>query len=212
MMNWSNVAPEDQQIYRKWHTDVHMTGRLAVPGFVRGRRYGAAEASRDILVLYEVENVGVLASEAYLEKANEPIGDLRSRLSVTDGLRNIAAVKHTAGIGVGGCALTLRLDALPGNEERLTAHLINEVLPAIADIGEITGAHFCLGDPEVSSIVPAYLQQRLTAGPRWIVIVEGMTLKAVNAAFDMYLSGLDRHGCVGPIKPDTYRLEVMVTR
>jgi hypothetical protein len=212
MMNWSNVAPKDRQAYRQWHTEVHIAGRLEVPGFIRGRRYAAVEASRDMLVWYEIENVGVIASEPYLEKANEPVGDLRTNMSVTDSLRNIAAVKHSSGLGIGGYALTLRLDVPPSDEERLVAHLVNDALPAIAKIGEITGAHFCLGDPEVSSIVPAYLQQRLVPGPRWIVIVEGPTVEVLKAAFDAHLSGLERFGCAPPIKPDIYRLEVVVTK
>lgn len=212
MVNWSNVASADRHAYREWHTAEHMVGRLALPGFLRGRRYGAVQARRDILVCYEIADTSVIASEAYLHKANEPVGPLRSGLSVTDGVRNIAAVRHSLGLGVGGFALTLRLDVLPGDEDRLTDHLVTTALPAIAHDPEITGAHFCLGDPEVSTIVPDYLKGRLTAGPRWIVIVEGMTLAAVNAAFDAHLSGLERFGCIGPVMPDTYQLEVMMTR
>jgi hypothetical protein len=212
MVNWSNVGPADRHAYRQWHTAEHMTGRLSVPGFIRGRRYGAVTASRDILVCYEIEDTDVIASEAYRHKAKEPIGPLRSGLSVTDGVRNIAVVKHSLGLGVGGYALTLRLEVRAGAEDAFTSHLVGEALPAVARMGEITGAHFCLGDAEVSAIVPGYLQGRLAAGPRWIVMVEGMTLEALREAFDTHLVGLDRHGCSGPITPDTYQLEVMMTR
>ena len=72
MVNWSDVAEQHRHAYYEWHSREHMVGRVAIPGFRRGRRYIAAQASRDFLVCYEVANVGVLTSEAYLKKANAP--------------------------------------------------------------------------------------------------------------------------------------------
>ena len=72
MINWSDVAPEHRSAYYEWHSREHMVGRVAIPGFKRGRRYIAAQASRDFLVCYEVEDVSVLTSKAYLDKANAP--------------------------------------------------------------------------------------------------------------------------------------------
>ena len=46
MVNWSDVAPENRHAYYEWHSCEHMLGRVALPGFVRGRRYIAAQASR----------------------------------------------------------------------------------------------------------------------------------------------------------------------
>ena len=212
MVNWSNVAPEDRHAYYEWHSREHMVGRVAIPGFRRGRRYIGAQASRDFLVCYEVENIGVLTSQAYLDKANAP-SELTRRTTpvVKDAARALARVKHTLGIGTGGCALTLRFDAKPGEEARLEQHLVSEALPPLGDIPEITGAHFCLADMEASTIVPAERKGRPTTVPRWIVIVEGVTLEAVNAACDAHLSALAQHGCTGAIERDTYHLQVIVT-
>ena len=38
MINWNNVAPEHRPAYDAWHCGEHMVGRLAIPGFLRGRR------------------------------------------------------------------------------------------------------------------------------------------------------------------------------
>ena len=213
MINWSDVAPEHRHAYYEWHCREHMVGRVALPGFLRGRRYIAAQASRDFLVCYEVENVGVLTSKAYLDKANAP-SELTRRTTpyVKNSSRALARVRHTLGIGVGGCALTLRFDATPGADARLEQHLISQALPPLADIPEITGAHFCLADMEASAIVPVERQGRPTTVPRWIVIVEGVTLEAVNAACDAHLSALGQNGCAGPIERDTYTLQIMVTK
>jgi hypothetical protein len=213
MINWSDVAPEHRRAYYEWHSREHMVGRVALPGFIRGRRYIAAKATRDFLICYEVEGIDVLASKAYLDKANAP-SELTRRTTpfVKNASRALAAVKHTLGIGTGGCALTLRFDARPGEEARLERHLVAEALPPLAEIAEITGAHFCVADLAASSIVPVERQGRPTTVPRWIVVVEGVTLDAVNTACDAHLCALERHGCTGPIERDTYQLQIMVTR
>jgi hypothetical protein len=213
MINWSDVAPENRHAYYEWHSREHMVGRVAIPGFRRGRRYIAAEASRDFLVCYEVENVGVLTSKAYLDKANAP-SELTRRTTpvVKNSARALARVKHSLGIGIGGCALTLRFDAAPGEEARLERHLVSEALPPIAGIAEITGAHFCVADLEASAIVPVERQGRPTTVPRWIVMVEAVTLEAVNAACDAHLQALAKNGCTGEIVRDTYTLQILVTQ
>ncbi len=213
MVNWSDVTPEHRHAYYEWHCREHMVGRVALPGFIRGRRYIAAQASRDFLVCYEVEDIGVLTSKAYLEKANAP-SELTRRTTpfVRNASRALAAVRHTLGVGVGGCALTLRFDAEPGQEARLARHIVEEALPPLGGIAEITGAHFCVADLEASAIVPVERQGRPTSVPRWIVIVEGVSLEAVEAACDAQLQSLAQHGCTGPVQRDTYRLQIMVTK
>jgi hypothetical protein len=213
MVNWSDVAPEHRHAYYEWHSREHMVGRVAIPGFIRGRRYAAAQASRDFLVCYEVEDVAVLTSKAYLDKANAP-SELTRRTTpfVKNSSRALAAVRHTLGIGTGGYALTLRFDARPGEETRLERHLTAEALPPLGGIAEITGAHFCVADQAASSIVPVERQGRPTTVPRWIVIIEGVALDALDAACDSHLQALEQHGCAGPVVRDTYQLQIMVTR
>lgn len=213
MINWSDVAVEHRHAYYEWHCREHMVGRVALPGFVRGRRYIAAKASRDFLVCYEVETIDALTSKAYHEKADAP-SELTRRTTpfVKNATRGLARVRKSLGVGTGGCALTLRFDARPGAEAELENHIVSKALPAIADIPEITGAHFCVADVEASKIVPVERQGRPTTIPRWIVFVEGVTLEALNAAGDAHLSELSRHGCADLAERDTYTLQIMVTK
>ena len=175
MVNWSDVAAQHRHAYYEWHSREHMVGRVALPGFYRGRRYIAARASRDFLVCYEVENIDVLTSKAYLDKANAP-SELTRRTTpfVQNSSRALARVHASLGIGTGGCALTLRFDALRGREEALERHIASEALPRIAAIAEITGAHLCRADRQASAIVPVERQGRPTSVPHWIVIIEGV--------------------------------------
>src|ERR1044071_717027 len=96
MINWSDVAKQDRHAYYEWHSREHMVGRVAIPGFRRGRRYIAARASRDFLVCYEVANIGVLTSKAYLDKANAPSAlTQRTTPFVRNSSRGLAAVRTT---------------------------------------------------------------------------------------------------------------------
>jgi hypothetical protein len=213
MVNWTDVAVEHRHPYYEWHSREHMVGRVALPGFYRGRRYIAAEASRDFLICYEVESIAVLSSKAYLDKANAP-SELTRRTTpfVKNSSRALARVRASLGIGTGGCALTLRFDAQPGREAELERYLSSDALPRLADIAEITGAHFCLADMEASTIVPVERQGRPTTIPKWIVIVEGVSLDAVNDACDAHLNSLPQHGCMQSIQRDTYNLQIMVAK
>ena len=189
-----------------------MIGRVAIPGFKRGRRYIAAQASRDFLVCYEVENVGVLTSKAYLDKANAP-SPLTQRTTqyVRNATRGLAHVRGSFGIGTGGCALTLRFDPADGRGDDLQGFL-GDALRALVGDPEITSAHFCVADRDASAVVPVERQGRPTVIPNWIVVIEGVSLDAVNAACDHKLAAdaLRRHGSGEKIERDTYQLQIMV--
>ena len=215
MINWSDVAVEHRHAYYDWHSREHMVGRVAIPGFRRGRRYIAAQASRDFLVCYEVANVDVLTSEAYLKKANAPSAlTQRTTPFVRNASRGLARVRKSVGIGMGGAALTFRFDPEDSRSEALDAYLTSEVLPALSDVPEISGAHFCIADKAASSVATAERHGRPTAIPNWIVIVEGVGVEALLEACEKHLSdtALRSHGAGQEIVRDTYTLQITVSR
>src|SRR5262249_27339955 len=105
MINWSDVAPEHRPAYYEWHSREHMVGRVTIPGYQRGRRYLAAQAQRDFLVMYEVDDLAVVTGADYLAKANKP-SPLTQRTTqyVRNAVRGLALVKVSFGIGTGGYA------------------------------------------------------------------------------------------------------------
>jgi hypothetical protein len=77
-------APDDEAAFNAWYDDEHVPLRLAIPGFLNGRRYRAPEhavsmsstapqpagvedssAHPRYMALYDLESVSVLDSEAY---------------------------------------------------------------------------------------------------------------------------------------------------
>ena len=49
-----------------------MPERVAIPGFLRGRRYVALDADLEFFNLYEAASPKVLAGPDYLERLNNP--------------------------------------------------------------------------------------------------------------------------------------------
>ena len=213
MINWSDVAAEHRPAYYEWHSREHMVGRVGLSGFRRGRRYIAARAQRDFLVMYEVSELAFLAGEEYLTKANAP-SPLTQRTTpfVKNSIRGLATVRATFGIGTGGCALTLRFGPRGSEAESLERYLAKDALPRLAEIPEITGAHLLVADKQVSGIVPVERKGRPTIIPDWIVMIEGVGFEAIETAARAPLSdsAMREHGGADAPERDIYSLQIMV--
>lgn len=217
MINWTNVAPEHRPAYDAWQCREHMVGRVAIPGFLRGRRYIAAidertddKAQRDFLTLYEVADLVVLTGADYLAKANNPSPlTLKTTPVVRDSIRGISRVRASFGEGMGSAALTLRFDPQAGREGELERFLVAQALPACAQRYDITGAHLIVADREASDMKPVERQGRPTDYPNWVVMLEGTSAAAVSNAASALLpdAQLATHGSGTSVARDSYVLQ-----
>ena len=214
MINWSDVAPEHRAAYYEWHSREHMVGRVAIPGFQRGRRYSAVNAQRDFFNFYEVDDLAVLTGADYLAKANAP-SPLTQRTTpfVKNSVRGISRVRKSLGIGTGGYALTLRFEPADGAADKLDRYL-GDAFVKLAAIPEIAGVHLIVADPTASTIVPVERKGRPTIIPNWIIVLEGISIAALDSACDAYLAPdmLRTHGCADAIDRETYSLQIMVSK
>lgn len=143
MVNWSDVAAADRPAFYAWHNREHMVGAMELGGFLRGRRYIAVDADRSFFNCYEVDSLDALVGPEYRTKVNNPSElTLRTNKVLRNSVRGLAHVKVSLGIGVGGFALTLRLDAQSGQENELHRYLAEIALPKTAGTSEIVGAHY----------------------------------------------------------------------
>lgn len=69
---WNDVRAGREAEFEAWLQGEHLVERLAVPGFLFGRRYEAISGDAGYFVYYVVETPDVLASPAYLERLNNP--------------------------------------------------------------------------------------------------------------------------------------------
>src|SRR5205085_8972236 len=202
---WNDVAPEGREQFYEWHNHEHMPERVGIPGFLRGRRYHAADAKPEYFTLYEAENASVLTGPHYLERLNNPTPATRHVIPsyFRNMVRGVCNVRLSAGVGMGGAIATLRFPAEPGRGAALAS-----ALPAIANMPMIAGAHFCKADAAASTIQTTERKSHGAAVPDGLVMIEGVTSESVNAACDALLIDLQRAGASVPIEQGVYRLEI----
>lgn len=71
---WHDIEATGQAAYSEWHVLEHMTERVSIPGFVRGRRGVAIDPhqSPKYVTFYEASDVTVFRSAPYLERLDNP--------------------------------------------------------------------------------------------------------------------------------------------
>ena len=69
---WNDCRAGREAEFEAWFQGEHLQERLAVPGFLFGRRHAAISGSAGYFNFYVVETPAVLTSKAYLERLDNP--------------------------------------------------------------------------------------------------------------------------------------------
>ncbi|MBK6006292.1 hypothetical protein JJB11_09340 [Ramlibacter ginsenosidimutans] len=130
----------------RWHTHEHLPERLSIPGFLRGTRWVASEGQPRYMVLYEVQHLAVLASEAYLARLNSPSPWTRKMMPHYRGMqRGLCKVVGSFGFGQGGTACLLRFSAHEGRAAELQEWLLRDALGGVPTMTGLGSAHLLQG-------------------------------------------------------------------
>ena len=191
-----DVAPEAIAEHDEWHTHEHLPERLAIPGFIRGTRWVAVQGQPRYFVLYEVESLGTLASEAYLERLNHPTPWTSKMMLHYRGMtRGFCSIEASAGFGMGHAALLVRFKPEPGEEPSLAGWFRRDVLAGLPKRPGLGSVHLLRGalTPQMTN------EQRIRggdAGMDWAVLVTGYSQDALEAVARAELAGerLAEHG------------------
>ena len=174
---WHDVPAETLADYFEWHSREHMAERVAIPGFLRGRRYVALHGAPAYVTLYEAETLETLTGPADPGRlTNPPPWTRRVAPQLTGNVRSLCRIERSFGTGQGGLVMTMRYDVEPGREATQRA-LLDARLEALAGQPGIVGVHWCLGDTAASAIETNEKKSRPTKAlaPNWVVMVEGAT-------------------------------------
>ncbi|MDO8877943.1 MAG: hypothetical protein Q8M24_10165 [Pseudolabrys sp.] len=159
---WNDVAPGRDADFDTWFQGEHLAERLAVPGFLFGRRHQAISGARGYFNFYLVESSDVLTSKPYLERLDNPTP--MTRMIMADVFKNMnRTLCHRAlrrGALRGAYAVTVRFTDTP-NETALAA-LLDELL---ADINIASGEIWLAVDPAGQ---PVSLEEKIRGGDRKI--------------------------------------------
>jgi hypothetical protein len=191
----------------RWHTHEHLPERLSIPGFLRGTRWIAAGEGPRYMVVYEVESLETLASEAYLERLNHPTPWTSRMMPHYRGMsRGLCAVLGSFGFGQGGAAALVRFSSA----ESLDRWLLEDVLPKLPGEAGLGSAHLLRGAH------PAEMtnEQRIRGADRGVdsaLIVTGYDDGAVADRAKRLTGDIRRRG-VGELDFATYRLSYSLAR
>ncbi|MGE0876681.1 MAG: hypothetical protein AB7O31_18600 [Burkholderiales bacterium] len=207
-----DVAPEMLAEHDDWHTHEHLPERLSIPGFLRGSRWTAVGGGPRYFVMYEVESLATLTSEAYLARLNAPSAWTQKMMpGYRDMNRGLCSVTASFGAGIGGAALLVRFKPVAGKEDSLRRWLREEALPPLASLRGVGGAHLFEG----AVAAPMTNEQRIRgvdAGFDWAVLATGYDEEALAALTEGVLSTaqLEAHGA-GGVQAASYRLGYALT-
>ncbi len=183
---WNDIAEAGRAEFYAWHLQEHMPERVGIPGFVRGRRYRAADSATqpEFFTLYETTSFQVIQGTDYLSRLNEPSDWTRTATShFLFTTRSLTRVVASHGVGSGGAMLTLRFD-IADESVRASVPQITSVLERAARWPRISGAHLLAADASVSGKPTAESKDRkdILAPARWVVLLEGCDVDAFGTA------------------------------
>ncbi len=180
-----DVTPGTEADWTEWHDREHIAERLAVPGFLRLRRYVTLGGGPKFFYFYETENLAVLQSPAYLERLGNPTPWTRRAMQyVTNNKRTAARVSATLGGGLGGVLGVVDIGQTVGRADSLRQWLVDVALPAALAKTGMVGVHLAEADATATTVRTdeKKLLQTPDAMARWLIMLEGVGREAVQGA------------------------------
>jgi hypothetical protein len=170
---FNNVAPGREAEFEAWFQHEHLAERIAVPGFLVGRRHEAVAGEPHYFNFYVTTSSAILKSPAYLDRLDHPTAMTRTVMSeiFKDMIRTVCDRVFRRGILRGTGVVTVRFAQRP--DEALLQATIERLIrePAVA-CGEI----WLAADKRE---FPISMEERLRGGDRRIeacLVVETLRL------------------------------------
>jgi hypothetical protein len=159
---FNNVAPGREAEFEEWFQHEHLQERLAVPGFLLGRRHEAVAGEPRYFNFYLTQSADVLKSAAYHMRLNDPTPMTRMVMAeiFKDMIRTVCEQSLRLGTMRGAVAVTARFGERL-DEDALKAALEKLMRDKAVACGEIWSA-VSVGD------VPPAEEERLRGGDRRI--------------------------------------------
>ena len=159
---WNDCRAGREAEFDTWFQGEHLLERLAVPGFLFGRRHQAISGNAGYFNFYLVESPDVLTSRPYLERLDNPTPMTRKIMSEVflNMNRTVCRRMLRRGDFRGAFAVTARFEQAPDNNA-LTA-LLDELLH---DTNVASGEIWIALDP---AGMPVSMEEKLRGGDKKI--------------------------------------------
>ncbi len=208
---WTGAKPDSDAAFNEWYNREHMNERCDVPGFINGRRYRAVSGTPRYMALYDLEDIGVLASPDYRKALDNPSPWTRRSMAYFDGIiRSEFVIRHQVGRGYGGAAQSISATARGLPVASFADWLGGAALPAILGRPGIVSARYLetAGTSEATATTESKLRSQADRIADWAIIVEGDSVAAIRAArkADLPRDALRAHGAGAKFRTGCYRL------
>ena len=208
---WNDITSAGRDEFYAWHLREHIPERVAIPGFLSGRRYIACEAATtpEFFTYYQTITAAVLTGADYLARLNAPTAWTKT---ATQAFRNtsraLTSVTQSHGVGTGGILATVRLAAPDAATRAAITQFGSDTLATVARLPQINGAHLCLTDIASSAARTAESLERtdIMAAPDGVILIEGCTVGPVTTAAHSIQQALQTFTSAPPLI-GLYRLE-----
>jgi hypothetical protein len=183
---FNNVAPGREAEFEEWFQHEHLAERIAVPGFVLGRRHEAVAGEPRYFNFYVTTSSAILKSPAYLDRLDHPTAMTRTVMSdiFKDMIRTVCDRVFRRGVLRGTGVVTVRFGQRP--DEALLQAAIERLIrePAVA-CGEIWRA-------ADKRDFPISMEERLRGGDRKIeacLVIETLRLPDAETIAESLAAG-----------------------
>lgn len=208
-----DIVPEAVEEHDHWHTHEHLPERLGIPEFLRGTRWIALEGGPRYLVLYEVVQLGTLASEPYLARLNNPtLWSAKMMPNYRRMSRGLCSVIGSFGLGMGHLCAVVRFKPEARAAAAMRRWLAGEALPSLPSRAGIASAHLIEG-----ALTPAMTnEQRIRgadAGVDSALLLTAYDRDALTELVDSAFSAssLEQRGATGVARA-IYRIDYSLAR
>lgn len=179
---WNGIAPVAEDEFVAWHVREHIPERVALPGFLRGRRYVAVDGHPKYFNFYETETAADLSSTVYQAALNAPSAWTKAVVAhFTDTSRTICDVAWSLGRGEGGWIEAIALETATA-AEAFQAAMQAQLDGVIATSPGIIGLHLLQGQVRADQGETAEKKLRGTPDKvaAWILLVEASRSEAID--------------------------------
>lgn len=155
-----DVDPADTPRFRTWYTHEHLLERVAVPGFLRGRRYFRTDGpGQQHLTLYDALNTAVFSSAECLARLDDPTPLTRSVVATfRRPHRAVLSVLFSQGAAVGHRLAVLNLPAV--GADRLRQWVEDDLAAEVLTDPDVCGLHLAVVDAEATAAKSATAEGR----------------------------------------------------
>ncbi len=160
---WNDCVDGREAEFEAWFQGEHLEERLAVPGFLFGRRHEALSGANRYFNFYLTERPAVLTSKAYLARLDDPTPMTQTVMSEVFINMNRTVCRRTARRGAfrGAYAVTVRFKQAP--DEAALATALDRLM---ADPTKVAGGEIWIAlDPKD---MPVSKEEQLRGGDKKI--------------------------------------------